>query len=184
MEDPPQDENQTDAPAQGSWQNELERLELLDAARLRLWRDEFRRLHLLVDGETEHVDLRPAPVFPVSGVAEYMSFVDDKGRELVLLRDPGELDPESRQVLTEELSRTYFVPRITCIYEIDDAHGSARWEVDTDRGYRVFDVRDREDVRVLASGRILLQDVDGNRFEIADLDELDERSRRLLDGEI
>ena len=184
MEDPPEDENKTDAPAQGSWQNELQRLELLEAPRLRLWRDEFRRLHVLVDGKAEHVDLRPALVFPVSGAAEYMSFVDEKGRELVLLRNPDQLDPESRQVLAEELSRTYFVPRITRIYEIEDAHGSARWEVETDRGYRVFDVRDREDVRILASGRILLQDVDGNRFEIQSLGELDERSQRLLDGEV
>lgn len=183
MEETPQDEKQTDTSAHGSWETELARLELLDASRLRLWRDEFRRLHVLVDGKTEHVDLKPAPVFPVSGAAEYLSFVDEKGKEIILLRNPGELDADSRRVLAEELSRTYFVPRITRIYEIEDAHGSARWVVETDRGYRVFDVRDREDVRILESGGLLLQDVDGNRFEIEDVDDLDERSRRLLDGE-
>ena len=32
--------------------------------------------------------------------------------------------------------------------------------------------------------RVMLQDADGNRYQIEDITELDERSRRLLDGEI
>lgn len=181
----PQDESQdSSASAPASWEAELQRLEILDAHRVRLWRDEFRRLHVLVDGQTEHVDVKPAPVFPVSEVADFLSFLDDKGREVVLLRSPGCLDPESKAVLAEELNRAYFVPRITCIYEIEDAHGAARWEVETDRGYRIFDIRDREDVRILGKGRLLLQDADGNRYEIEDMDELDERSRKLLDKEV
>jgi hypothetical protein len=53
-----------------------------------------------------------------------------------------------------------------------------------DGGYRAFDVRDREDVRVFGGARVLLQDADGDRFEIDDIHELDDRSRRLLDKEI
>jgi hypothetical protein len=184
VEDPQEKNQPADASAGASWEAELQRLEILDACRVRIWRDEFRRLHVLVDGKTEHVDLRPAPVFPISGVASYMSFLDEKDREAVLLRDPSGLDCESREALTEELSRAYFVPKITCIYEIEDAHGAARWEVETDRGYRIFDVRDREDVRVLSGGRLLLQDADGNRYEVEDMNALDERSRRILDGEV
>jgi hypothetical protein len=101
----------------------------------------------------------------------------------VLLRDPEELECESRKVLRDELGRTYFVPKITQIHQIEDAHGAARWEVETDRGYRVFDIRDREDVRVIRT-RVLLQDADGNRFEIEDITELDEKSQRLIDTEI
>ena len=61
---------------------------------------------------------------------------------------------------------------------------AARWEVETDRGYRVFDIRDREDLRLIGGTRVLLQDADGNRFEIEDIGELDDRSRRLLEAEI
>jgi hypothetical protein len=184
VEDPQDNDKPSNASGNGSWESELERLEIVDANRLKIWRDEFRRLHVVVDGETEHVDLKPAPVFPISGAADYLSFLDEKGREVLLLRDPNGLDPASKCVLAEELSRAYFVPKITCIYEIEDAHGAARWDVETDRGYRVFDVRDREDVRMIGSGRILLQDVDGNRYEIEDASALDERSRRLLDKEV
>jgi len=179
--DPQDEREENSAPAGASWEQELQRLEILDASRVRIWRDEFRRLHVLIDGETEHVDLKPAPVFPISEVADFLSFLDEKGKEAVLLRNPGCLDAQSRATLDEELSRAYFVPRITYIYEIEDAHGAARWEVETDRGYRIFDIRDREDVRVLGKGRLLLQDADGNRYEVEDMNSLDERSRKLLD---
>jgi hypothetical protein len=166
------------------WKAEIDRLRIMPAARVRIWRDEFRRLHVQVEGEEEHVDVKPAPVFPVSEAADFVSFLDGKDKEVLLLQDPAGLDPDSRKVLAEEMNRAYFVPKIVRIYDIEDAHGAARWEVQTDRGYRVFDVRDREDLRVVRKTRVLLQDADGNRFEIEDITDLDERSQRLLDTEI
>jgi hypothetical protein len=178
------EDNENDAAADAGWKAEIDRLQIVAPDRVRVWRDEFRRLHVQVDKDTEHVDVKPVPVFPVSRAADYVSFLDSKDKEVLLLRDPEELDCESRTVLRDELGRTYFVPRITQIYQIEDAHGAARWEVETNRGYRVFDIRDREDVRVIRQTRVLLQDADGNRFEIDDITELDERSQRLLDTEI
>ena len=166
------------------WDAELERLELTEARGVRVWHDDFRRLHVQVEGGEDHVDVRPARVFPVSGAAGYISFLDADDREVALLRNPEDLDPDSRRNLEEALARAYFVPRIGRIYSIEDSHGAARWEVETDCGYRVFDVRDREDVRVLGGRRLLLQDADGNRFEVEDIEQLDDRSRRLIDKEI
>jgi hypothetical protein len=169
---------------EAGWQAELSRLKIADPKQVRVWRDEFRRLHVQVEGDEEHVDVRPARVFPVSGAADYISFLNGKDQEVVLLRNPEALEPESRKALKEELGRTYFVPNIVEIYRIEDAHGASRWEVETDRGYRVFDIRDREDVRVLPGGRVLLQDADSNHYEISDMNALDDRSYRLLDGEV
>jgi len=180
---PPED-NRTEAPADAGWEGEIGRLEIVAPERVRIWQDEFRRLHVEIDGETEYVDVKPARPFPISGAADLVSFLDHDDKEVLLLRDPAGLDPESRLVVEEEIGRAYFVPKITYIHDVEDSHGAARWEVETDRGYRVFDVRDREDVRVLGGRRVLLQDADGNRFEVEDLTLLDERSRRLLDKEI
>jgi len=177
-------DNQAEALADASWEAELGRLEMIGPERVRIWRDEFRRIHAELDGETEHADVRPARAFPISGAADLVSFLDHDDKEVLLLQNPGGLDPESRRTLEEEIGRAYFVPKITYVYDIEDSHGAARWEVETDRGYRVFDVRDREDVRVLGGVRVLLQDADGNRFEIEDLTLLDTHSRRLIDGEI
>jgi hypothetical protein len=176
-------DKQENASAAG-WDAEVSRIDMVEPGRVRIWRDEFHRLHVQVSGEAEHVDVRPAHVFPISGAANCISFLDRDDKEVLLLKGTSELDPESGQVLEEEIGRTYFVPNITYVYEIEDSHGAARWEVETDRGYRVFDVRDREDVRVIQGKRVLLQDADGNRFEIKDLSLLDPQSQKLVDNEI
>ena len=106
-------------------------------------------------------DITPA------GRADFVSFLDGDGQEGLLIRRLEGLDEESRAALEEELRRIYFMLEITRIYTIEDAHGAARWEVETDGGYRVFDVRDREEVRVVESTRVLLQEAHGNRFEAA-----------------
>ncbi len=170
--------------SRAGWEAEVARLAIVDPGRVRIRRDAFRRLCVRLDDGPEFVDVRPAPVFPVSGAAGYISFLDADDKEVLLIAGPEGLDPDSRRCLEEEMDRVYFVPRILQVYDIEDAHGAARWEVETDRGYRLFDIRDREDVRVVEGRRILLQDADGNRYEIPDLFALDERSQRLVDGEI
>jgi hypothetical protein len=167
-----------------SWEAEIKRLEIVEPSQVRVWRDPFRRLCVTVQDYATYLDVRPARVFPVSEAAEFVSFLGLDDREALMLRSVCGLDPESRQVLEEEITRAYFVPRIIQILEIEDAHGAARWEVETDRGYRLFDIRDREDVKVIEGRRVLLQDADGNRYEVADIAGLDERSRRLIDEQI
>jgi Domain of unknown function (DUF1854) len=182
MVDAPFDPN-TGLPAT-SWEAEIKRLEIVEPARVRIWRDPFRRLCVTVKDYATYLDVRPARVFPVSEAAAFVSFLGLEDKEALMLRDICGLDGESRKVLEEEMTRAYFVPRIVEIIEIEDAHGAARWEVVTDRGYRLFDIRDREDVKVIEGRRVLLQDADGNRYEVVDITELDERSRRLIDGQI
>jgi len=157
--------------------------EILAPERVVLWRDEFRRLCLRVDGEREFVDLRALAAFPISGRANLVSFLDEHGREVALVRDHDLLDPEGRALLEEELGRVYFAPKITRIYRIEETFGCSRWEVETDRGFTIVEVADREQIRMLPENRILMQDVDGNRFEIPDTTRLDSKSQALLDSE-
>jgi hypothetical protein len=172
-----------DAEKQREYEDSPYREEILAPERIRLWRDKFRRLCLRVDGEREFLDVRAAASFPVSGRSQLVSFLGDREREVALVRDPLRLDPESRALLVEELARAYFRPRITCIYRIDETFGSSRWEVETDRGFTILEVADREQIRLLPEGRIIVQDVDGNRFEIPDVTRLDPASQALIDSE-
>ena len=167
-----------------SWEAELERVGILEAKQVTIWRDAFRHLCVTVKDHATYLDVRPARVFPVSEAADFISFLGLDDKEVLLVKEVARLDCTSRQVLEEELTRAYFVPKIIEIYDIEDAHGAARWEVETDRGYRIFDIRDREDVKVVEQKRVLLQDADGNRYEVEDLHDLDDRSRRLLDLQI
>ncbi len=59
--------------------------------------------------------------------------------------------------------------------------GTSYWEVETDRGQREFVVQNvAENARWLSENRLLLIDVDGNRFEIPRLDQLDKKSSSLV----
>ena len=57
-----------------------------------------------------------------------------------------------------------------------------RWQVETDRGPRTFEIRSsRRDMRVLSAGRILIRDADGNLYEVPDYRQLDPQSRALVE---
>ena len=150
--------------------------------RVRVWEDELRRLNVTVDGE-QHQDVRAVWTFPLSGKTDYVSFLDEHGKEVLLLARPNELDKESRRALHAALERMYYVARILRIYSIRETMGISQWEVLTDRGYAAFEVVDRDLIRRLPGGRYLMADADGNRFEIPDAIRLDPRSQSLLASE-
>ncbi len=93
---------------------------------------------------------------------------------------PG-LDAESKEALQEELDKAYFMPHIRAILAMDEYLGIETWKVMTNKGEREFQVRDpRNSVRHLPHDRVLIKDVDGNRYEVRRWRELDRRSIYLL----
>jgi len=173
--EPPNDNDDTAAP-------HVSVEDLVPPEQARLRQDPHRVLRLTV-GERTYENVRPVRCFPVSGKADYVSFLDARGREVALVPCPHRLDAESRRVLEEALDRMYYVPRITRIDSITESQGVARWRVQTDRGYAAFEVVDRDHVRRVGPRRFVIEDADGNRFEVPDVDRLDERSRALMESE-
>jgi len=154
-----------------------------EAADVRIWEDPFQVLHVEADG-TVHADVRPRRVFPLSGKAGHISFVAEKNKEVVLLRDPEGLDAPSRAALDKTLARTYYSARILRVDSVTETMGVSLWHVLTDRGHAVFEVVDRHrHIHVLTGGRFLITDADGSRFEIPCVDDLDERSQALVETE-
>jgi catechol 2,3-dioxygenase-like lactoylglutathione lyase family enzyme len=150
---------------------------------VKIWEDEFRQLHLRV-GDEEFVDLRVVRVFPISGKADHVSFLDEQGKEVALLAHPRGLDKASRNALGKAFDRMYYVPKIVRVLAITESFGMSRWEVMTDRGYAAFEITDREGIRKESDGRYLIHDPDGNRYEIENLAKLDAASRAMLQSEL
>ena len=147
--------------------------------RVMVWRDAFCILYVSVDGRTFR-DVVARRVFPVSRKTAYVSILS-VGKEVVMLTRPDKLDKESRRCLEEALDRMYYVARIEHIVEINLVMGVSQWRVMTDRGSASFEVTDRgSQVRVLPHGRCLITDVDGNRFEIENIEDLDYESLKLI----
>ena len=62
-----------------------------------------------------------------------------------------------------------------------DAMNRRVLKVVTNKGERSFEVRDpRNSVRAIGSGRVIIQDVDSNRYDIRDWQQLDRKSASLL----
>lgn len=158
---------------------------LFAAENIRLYVDEFADLVLDVDGEEPVRGVQTTRCFPISSGDRFIALRENKGRELGIIRDVGELDSDSQQALRSELERSYFRPRITRIFSITEQYHVPRWDVETDRGPRVFELRSsRRDMRVLSAGRVLVRDVDGNLYEIPDHRQLDPQSRTIIDTQI
>jgi hypothetical protein len=156
---------------------------LVQPGQARVWEDSFRSLHLSVDGK-EFSNLHPRRAFPLSGMVDYVSFQDEKDKEVALLAHPQKLDKPSRQALEKALERMYYVAKIVRVDEIKETMGVTHWQVQTDRGYAAFEVVDLQHVRKLPEGRYLIADADGNRFEIGDIRRLDSRSQALIQSEV
>ncbi|MEW6754703.1 MAG: DUF1854 domain-containing protein [Candidatus Latescibacterota bacterium] len=159
-------------------------LNLLDASEVRFRRNAFCEL-VLVTPEGRWDGVSVVRTFPYSAPERMLSVRDSAGREVGLVQDVGQLEPESRRLLYQELERLYFVPRITRVLRIDERFHVPCWEVETDRGPRAFEIRSgRRDVRVVDHGRVLIRDADGNAYEIPDYRKLDPASRAQVETQI
>lgn len=140
----------------------------------------------LTDGTSTstYEDVRARLAFPLSQSDRTVSFQLQDGTDLGTLKDLHGLDRVSADALKAFLDIAYFIPRITAVREIREEYGVTRWSVETDRGRRTFEVQSRQDVRQAGPTRYIIRDIDGNRYEIRNVTELDAESASWLDLEL
>lgn len=129
--------------------------------------------------------LEPRRLFPVTGLRRYITLLDEEGIEKAVIRNVDDLIPESRDVILSSLNEYYLIPKITKLLDSREKYGILKWKVETDRGIKEFDIRNRHhDIKTLYDGRVLVRDSDDNRYEIPDYNKLDKKSYKLLIAEI
>ncbi len=155
-------------------------LRILDPKRIKIFRVAgVPRLTLRDDRSWSKVSV--ARAFPLSDPDHYLGFLDGDGKDIGLLHDPGQLDPESRQIVDEELEKRYFVPVVERVLLIKEEFGTIYWTVETDRGQKELIVRNlRDSLQELSASRVIITDVDGNRFEFPDVSKLDGKSQGVI----
>jgi Domain of unknown function (DUF1854) len=146
---------------------------------LRLAYDSFGRLVLTLPSGESFAGVVPVRGFPFSAPSEWISFCDERGRELYCLADMAELPADARTLLERDLSRREFMPVIERIVEISRGAEPTEWHVMTDRGAATFKLTSEDHIRRLGAGAVVV-DSRGIRFRLPDLGILDARSRRLL----
>ena len=150
----------------------------------RFWKDSWQHLYMEVNGEVwGPLDIQRA--FPLTAPEAILIIADEKGRYLGMMQDYKEMDEASLFVVERELEQGYFLPRILKIYEIKDQLSLLIWRVETDRGPRQFEVRNRRaDIRWFSDTHVVIQDADGNKYEIPNLSSLDIASRQKVEMEV
>lgn len=136
-------------------------------------------VHLAGDA-TPIVDARLARCFPWSLPDAYISIRDADGGEIVMLKTLDELDAASREIAEAELRDKVFNPKIRRVLQCKHEFDISSITAETDRGNVIFQIRGRDDVRLLSPTRALFRDVDGNTYEVPDIDRLDPASQRRL----
>lgn len=144
------------------------------------------RLERRVDGQLwaargdEERRVRVQRCFPWSRPSQYVSLRDDDEIEFALVRDSGELDPDSRDVLERALAEAGFLLRIVRVLEIDEEVEIRSWRVETDHGPRTFQTRLDDWPREVPGGGLVIRDVAGDLYYVPAPGDLDNKSRDLL----
>lgn len=153
---------------------------LLDPQQTRFSRSKRGSLILQLGGE-EHTDLKVRRAFPLEESDRYIGVFAAEDQELGLIEDPQQLDAQSRQVLLDELAKVYFQPQVLAFNSLDEEFGVLRGQIETTSGPRQLEIRSyRTNVRMLSGNRAVIEDVDGNRYLIANWRTLPQKTREIL----
>lgn len=161
---------------------EIPRIRYLNPKELHIYSMDAGGMQVRYAGETyNHV--RAYRCFPITRPSEFIAlWTGDSAlehEEIGVIRRLKELAPSSRLAVEHELVKRYFIHYVKRIMSIQEDVGFLTWTVETDKGDMEFMTRRFERKTVIegpVNGRIIF-DLDNNRYEIEDLDQLDAASR-------
>jgi len=123
--------------------------------------------------------------FPFTDPDKYISIrePDAKAREIGIIENLSDMPEDVQTMLGDQMNMRYFAPIIERIENIKEEYGYAYWNVVTDRGACRFTVSvgGGGNVARVSDTHVVILDIDGNRFEIPDIEKLSHRELKKLD---
>ena len=146
-------------------------------------KNSFLALVLREDGEEKRYDrVYLHRAFPHELLWEYISVSDGENKEIGLIYNIEDFDGEIAALLKTELERKYYCPTIKEISNLKERYGFSYWKVTTDEGDVSFTLHDTfRSIIHAEEKRLVILDVDGNRFEIPNVDGLDRKSYKKIE---
>lgn len=140
------------------------------------------RLKMRPQDDERWYEVSLSRLFPLSEPEQWISVANSEGKEVGVLLDLHGLSRENYAIVQEALRRRYLVPQIIRITACRDRFDLTEWDLETDRGSITILLRHpQENIKQTLPGRFSLTDVEGNRYDIPDLDGLDRESRAWLE---
>ena len=146
----------------------------------------FLSLHIENKDKSENIEnydrVNFYRAFPFKYAREYISVRTIEDKEIGIIKNMDDYPEETIKLFDYELNRRYFTPIIEKINRIKEEFGYSYWDVLTNSGSKRFTVQNiHNNVIQITQIRILVIDVDGNRFEIPDYKKLDLRSLKIVE---
>ena len=150
--------------------------------------DHFRDLKLerRADGQlwaSRNGDERAVRVrrcFPWSEPGRFLSLRDTDGEEFALVPGLEHLEDESRRTLERAIAEAGFVLEVTRITDVEEEVEIRTWKVETRQGERSFQTRLDDWPTDVPGGGIVIRDVAGDLYHVADPDAMDAKSQKWL----
>jgi len=122
---------------------------------------------------------------PLGQPMDYISVADQENKEIGMIRSVSELGGEQRSIVTAELENRYYCPSVYEVKSVKDKLGYVYLELSVGKEDRRYDktctVKDvSKNIRMLSDDRLIIFDVDGNRYIINSLAKLDKKSLNKL----
>lgn len=135
-------------------------------------------------GEEFYPRVQVVRMFPFSDKDSFLSIrtTEERSKEIGIIEKLEDMDAHVVEMLKEQLTLHYFTPIIEKVLKIKDEYGFAYWNVVTNHGACHFTSRMGGNAVIhLSETRILVMDIDENRFEIPDINRLTPKERKRLD---
>lgn len=135
-------------------------------------------------GEKEYPRVGVYLTFPLTEPEQFISIreADEKAKEIGLIQKLSDLNQDQQEMIREQIKLRYFMPTITKVIDVKDEYGYAYWNVLTSFGACRFTTRMSGDAVIfLGDSRLMVTDIDGNRYEIPDFYQLSVSERKKLD---
>lgn len=141
------------------------------------------------DGEAEAFErIVPVRAFPITDPEAYISIREPdtreggKGAEIGMIAKLADFDKATSELILEELDRRYFTPVIEKIYNVKEKFGYLYFDVLTSSGKVSFVMNNpSSNIRMLEDKRSLIYDIDGNCFEIPEIEKMDKASFKKIE---
>lgn len=138
-------------------------------------------LSVAANGETHPVVYLHCS-FPHSRERSYLSVRTAEGKEIGMVSSMDDFPPETVALLEEQVRLRYHAPVITKVIGVREEFGYAYWETETTAGACRFTIRTGgSHVKPVAGDKLVITDVDGNRWTIPHFSGLSEREYRLVE---
>lgn len=152
---------------------------------VKIFRGTFNLMHLTDSDGTLYRGVYAIRAFPITCPKKYifLFYYDekDRSREIGVIEDIDIFPEEVREIILDVMRKHYFGYTIQQIHSIKLEFGTLRFEVETDKGPKAFDMRwaSHRTLDFGESGKILL-DVFDDRYVIPDVNSLSRIDRDLF----